>query len=110
MSHLVRASGGAALILALLLAGVPRFSGRSETQPPARITSDSVSYCHQLAQRVDDLVHAAARPAPVEVLQLRAEGERLCTQGRLRGGLICLRRAVLLLRGPAQADQAAAQP
>lgn len=96
----LRASGLAGLILAVSLAVWPDFSGHSVPPQVARITSDSLSYCHQLQQRVDDLVNAAPRAAPAEALRLRAEGQRMCAQGDLRGGLICLRRAVLILRTP----------
>ena len=97
----LRASALAALILAVSLAVWPDFSGRSVAPQAVRITSDSMSYCRQLQQRVDDLVRAAPRAAPAEALRLRAEGHRMCAQGDLRGGLICLRRAVLILNAPA---------
>ena len=96
----LRASGLVALILAFCLAGWPDVSEPAGSSQPARITTDSLSYCRQLAQRVDGLVQAMPRAAPAEALRLRSEGGRLCAKGELRGGLICLRRAVLILRGP----------
>ena len=68
---------------------------------PEHITTDTARYCRQLASRVEALARAVPRAVPAEALQLRAEGRRMCAEGRLRQGLICLRRAVVLLRGPA---------
>ena len=100
MSPWLRASGLTALTLALCLAVLPALPGRHVPVQPASITTDTASYCRQLAERVDDLVRTAPRAIPADVLRLRAEGGRMCNQGQLRGGLMCLRRAVLLLRAP----------
>ncbi len=101
MSPWLRASGLAALTVAACFAvrlDVPRPAAPSR---PERITTDTARYCRQLATRVEALTRTAARTVPAEALHLGAEGRRMCARGRLHRGLICLRRAVVLLRGPA---------
>lgn len=100
MSPWLRISGLAALAVTLALAVWPDLSSRQEPARPARITTDTAAYCRQLTDRVDAMVLAAPPPVPPEALRLRAEGRRMCGQGQVRDGLICLRRAVLLLRRP----------
>jgi hypothetical protein len=71
---------------------------------PAEITSDTREYCLHLLDRVSDLVRLSAEPIPSEVTSLSAEGERLCDHGQPKGGILRLRRALLLME---QSDGAA---
>lgn len=74
------------------------------TGAPMRVTTDTAEYCEQLSQRV----HRAERPAAAapagkperraEVEELVAEGHEMCATGLIRGGLLRLRRAWMLLR------------
>lgn len=69
---------------------------------PIRVTTDTPEYCEILSQRV---VHAerapsatpAARGKRAEVEELVAEGHQMCATGLIRGGLVRLRRAWMLL-------------
>ena len=63
---------------------------------PAQITTDTPQYCLQLLDRVSELVRVRAHP-PQDVTELSSEGERMCNQGQTRGGIMRLRRALVLL-------------
>lgn len=65
--------------------------------PPLEVTSDTPEYCLKLLDRVSELVRLSAQPAPAEVTTLSSEGERLCDHGQLRGGILRLRRALLMM-------------
>jgi hypothetical protein len=64
---------------------------------PAEVTTDTPQYCLTLLDRVSELVRASIHP-PDEVTSLSAEGQRMCDQGQTRGGIMRLRRALVLLR------------
>jgi hypothetical protein len=64
---------------------------------PQRVTTDTPEYCLQLLDRVSELARIAVHP-PQEATDLSAEGQRMCNQGQTRGGILRLRRALLLLR------------
>jgi len=68
---------------------------------PAQITTDTPQYCLQLLDEVSELVRGAVHP-PEEVSNLSTEGQRMCDQGQTRGGILRLRRALVLLRGGAE--------
>jgi hypothetical protein len=64
---------------------------------PLRVTTDTPEYCETLAQRVARAEQA--RPnAPHQAEELAEEGHSMCTVGLIRGGLVRLRRALLMLR------------
>ena len=65
--------------------------------PPQRVTSDTPQYCLHLLDRVSELVRVAGSPPPQEVVYLSSEGQRMCDQGQTRGGILRLRRALLLM-------------
>ncbi len=64
---------------------------------PAQVTTDTPQYCLQLLDEVSELVRIKANP-PEEVSNLSTEGQRMCVQGQTRGGIMRLRRALVLLR------------
>jgi hypothetical protein len=64
---------------------------------PQRVTSDTPEYCLRLLDRVSDLVRVATPPPPQEVASLSSEGQRMCDQGHTRGGILRLRRALMLM-------------
>jgi hypothetical protein len=68
---------------------------------PELVTTDTPQYCLQLLDRVSELVRIDAHP-PEEVTSLSAEGQRMCDQGQTRGGIMRLRRALVLLRHGAE--------
>ena len=59
------------------------------------VTSDGVEYCNALRGRIIELMHRASQPR--EAAALSMEGERMCEHGRTRGGILRLRRAIVLL-------------
>ncbi|HTW68548.1 MAG TPA: hypothetical protein VME47_01560 [Acetobacteraceae bacterium] len=65
--------------------------------PPQRITTDTPEYCLQLLDRISELVRTIEHP-PQEATDLSAEGQRMCDQGQTLGGILRLRRALVLLR------------
>jgi len=68
------------------------------------VTTDTPEYCHKLLDRIGQAIHAATAPPPVEVASLSTEGKRMCHDGLTRGGILRLRRALLIL------EQGAAAP
>jgi hypothetical protein len=86
--------------LLLGLSGATAFSQEAPPPPasgPLRVTTDTPEYCETLAQRVARAEQA--RPdAPRRVEELAEEGHQMCTTGLIRGGLVRLRRALLMLR------------
>ena len=87
--------------LAAVLLGAPPVVGQQRAQ---LVTSDTPQYCLQLLDRISEMVRVAETPPPEEVTSLSSEGQRMCDQGKTRGGIMRLRRALLLMtqRGPAQ--------
>jgi hypothetical protein len=88
-----------ALVLALLLGlGSAALSQSPPSAPPAplRVTTDTPEYCNNLAGRIaaEQRTHATAPP---EVQMLAQEGQHMCDTGLIRGGLVRLRRALLML-------------
>ena len=65
---------------------------------PPQVTTDTPQYCLQLLDQVSEEVRVSAHP-PQEVSNLSTEGQRMCDQGQTRGGIMRLRRALVLLRG-----------
>jgi len=64
---------------------------------PMRVISDTPEYCWHLASEVATTPHEF-RVLPPEVRMLTIEGERMCDQGLIRGGILRLRHALMLLR------------
>lgn len=68
--------------------------------PAQRVTSDTPEYCLELLDRVSELVRLADTPPPQDVTRLSSEGQRMCDQGQTRGGILRLRRALVLMMHP----------
>jgi hypothetical protein len=107
MSPQVRATGLVGTIaccgVAAMLAGVVPVVGQP---PPQQVTSDTPEYCSRLLDRISELTRTAQAPPPEEVTSLSVEGRRMCSQGQTRGGLVRLRRAlVLLLQNGGEAER-----
>jgi hypothetical protein len=95
---LIARTAAVAIVLGLAAAGT-----RAQTAPPpptggeARVTTDTPEYCDSLAARVAR--DEKARPnAPRQAEELAEEGHHMCATGLIRGGLVRLRRAWLMLR------------
>jgi hypothetical protein len=90
-------------IVIVALVGLGATASLSQTAPPppttgeVRVTTDTPEYCEKLAERVAR--DEKARPdAPRQAEELAAEGHHMCDSGLIRGGLVRLRRAWLMLR------------
>ncbi len=70
--------------------------------PPQRVISDTPEYCLHLRDRVSEMARVAATPPPQEVTFLTSEGQRMCNQGQTRGGILRLRRALMLMMHPGE--------
>jgi hypothetical protein len=89
ISHTVAGLGLAAvLVSATPVLGQPA---------PQRVTSDTPEYCLRLSDRVSELVRVTSPPPPEEVTALSSEGHRMCDQGQTRGGILRLRRALMMM-------------
>lgn len=89
------------LVLAVSVTGNgPALAQEQDTEdPPMVVTSDTRAYCLSLSDRINRY-----GAMPREVRELETEGRDLCEQGRVRGGINRLRRALMVLRaerGPA---------
>jgi len=62
-----------------------------------RVMTDTPEYCWHLANEVA-ATPRELRLLPPEVRMLALEGQRMCDHGLIRGGILRLRRALLLLR------------
>jgi hypothetical protein len=71
-------------------------SARAQSHDPT-VTSDSPEYCGVLLNRITGLSHTAAMPPPTEAAMLSREGARMCVHGQTRGGIMRLRRALLIM-------------
>jgi hypothetical protein len=89
------AGAAACLGLGAVLAGVMPVLGQ---QSPQRVISDTPEYCSRLLDRISELARTAPAPPSFEVTSLSMEGQRMCNQGQTRGGLLRLRRALVLLQ------------
>jgi hypothetical protein len=89
--------------LGLLLAGATLVSSAGSESSPPVVTTDSPEYCQKLLERLGQAIHTATEPPPVEVSSLSSEGQRMCNDGLTRGGVLRLRRALLILEQAAPA-------
>jgi hypothetical protein len=96
MSMILRAGSFCAVLLSAGGAFLPvQVADESRPEP---VISDTPQYCLQLLDRVSRLVRLAPGPPPEEVASLSTEGRRMCDQGQVRGGILRLRRALMLMR------------
>jgi hypothetical protein len=95
-----------ALAVAMLFSLAPAAAQSPSVQPveppaappaPMRVTTDTTEYCDTLASRVAQAEQAKPRTPP-QVEELAEEGHHMCAAGLIRGGLVRLRRALMLLR------------
>ena len=94
----------AALLSAPMACGSPGYAKAGSDPGDQRVmvvTTDSSDYCHTLSGAI-----AAHGALPREVKELKAQGDGLCDEGRVRSGIVRLRRALLMLHpGAASAPQ-----
>jgi hypothetical protein len=104
MSAAQRFSGFALLLIGLGvgIGGAMLQAGAQTT--PLEVTTDTPDYCQRLSNQVDAKMRAMASPPP-EAVHLSGEGTRLCGEGQVRGGILRLRRALLMIVHPEDPDQ-----
>lgn len=85
--------GSAAVLVGGLIVTPP---GHTQTQPMQLLT-DTPHYCAELFAEVEATRQALLEPAPPAVERLALEGQQLCSLGEVQGGVIRLRRAMVLL-------------
>ncbi len=96
-----RVQRGAPLVVALFLCAADGHAAPDTGTADSGamiVTSDSGAYCHTLSNVIE--THGKL---PREVRELKAEGDGLCSEGRVRGGIARLRRALLVLHKSAMA-------
>ena len=84
--------------LGLLLVSGLLVSSAGGDSLPAVVTTDTPEDCQKLFVRISEAIQAATAPPPLEVASLSTEGERMCNDGLTRGGILRLRRALLILQ------------
>ena len=90
------AGGASCLAVVRILLGASPVVWQSQPSP-AQVTSDTPQYCLHLLDQVSEMVRVAEAPPPQEVMALSTEGQRMCDQGLTRGGILRLRRALMLM-------------
>jgi hypothetical protein len=94
MSPLIRFTALPAAALAL---GLWQFAGAQSTpEEPTRVLTDTPEYCAQLAGEAAQ--ETQAKPPAPDLVVLITEGQRMCQQGQIRGGILRLRRALMLMK------------
>ncbi len=66
----------------------------AQASHPVVVTSDSRAFCNRLAAAID----AYGPPLRHDVDDLRAQGTHLCQEGKVRSGIVQLRRALMALK------------
>jgi hypothetical protein len=97
MTYAVRSCGFAGLVTSLAAVAALSGSPVAGQTTPLMVTTDTPQYCLHLLDEVSQLMHDAPAPPP-EVTSLSTEGQRMCGQGQTRGGILRLRRALVLLK------------
>ena len=104
MSPIHRIASTALLTASLgLLAGTAMQAGAQTA--PLEVTTDTAAYCQHLSVQVAKRAKTMKSPPP-DVIRLSDEGERLCDEGQVRGGIQRLRRAWMIMVNPEQMQSA----
>jgi hypothetical protein len=113
MIRLIHTSGVAVLLLGLnAMVGTQNAAiGQSaqEQAIPDQITTDTLAYCQQLAQRFQKMTGGIV--IPLQVSDLAAAGRHMCDEGLTRAGIMRLRMAIVTVLheqgGPPPPDHSA---
>jgi hypothetical protein len=85
-------SAGLSLGLGIgLSSALPGLSEGAASDAATPVTTDTLDYCNRLAREV------AALRAPDTARELTSEGQTLCREGQIRGGILRLRRAMVMV-------------
>jgi hypothetical protein len=99
MSAAGRTLGAVGLLAGIGLASMLSLSasGAGESAP-IRVTTDTAEYCRELGDLVARTLGSTSAPPSPDVEELSGEGRRMCEKGEVRGGILRLRRAFVLLQ------------
>jgi hypothetical protein len=98
---------GIAVILVCLGAGTGLFRSVAGESTPETVTSDTLTYCRHLALQLDQLKSSSSNP-PQSVNDLYVAGKDMCESGSIRGGILRLRSAIVMLLHPQAGDKTVA--
>src|SRR5690349_12389991 len=87
---------GLAAVVLVFAAGHFTRPGAQEP-PPVSVTTDTAEYCAYLSSLVGERVRGAPASLAHEAADLSSEGQWMCNHGQVRGGILRLRRALVLL-------------
>lgn len=83
---------------AMLLGLIAWSPARGQPAPaPFQVMTDTPEYCATLRDRLDRMPPDAPSLVLAEVQSLETEGRRLCDAGETRGGILRMRRALMLM-------------
>jgi hypothetical protein len=91
----IRTVIGAVFALTFLTSAMLTGSPRAQ-EAVSMVTSDTPQYCVQLIHRVQALLNGAPI-LPQDVVTLSREGKTMCDNGHIRGGIMRLRRVLVLM-------------
>ncbi len=94
---------GLAFVLICLGVGTGMFNSVAGESTPETVTSDTLTYCRHLALQLDQLKSASSNP-PQSVNDLYVAGKDMCESGSIRGGILRLRSAIVMLLHPSSGD------
>ena len=97
MRSLLLTSGGALVLIATLaLSLLP-------VEDATRVTTDTPDYCNQLYSQASAEAQKTPAALTSQVDSLVERGQKMCQAGQIRGGIIRLRRALMLMHLPPSA-------
>ena len=99
----------AAMLIACMVAVSGARSGPSPDAPAEQITTDTLAYCRELAVRLEKMTGDAVL-IPATVLRLSTAGRDMCEHGMTRGGIMRLRKAIVLMMHPDMDAEPAPMP
>ncbi len=94
MRSFVLTSGGALVLIAILVLSL------LPVEDATRVISDTPDYCNQLYGQASAEAQKTPAALAAEVDTLVERGRQMCRAGQIRGGIIRLRRALMLMHLP----------
>jgi hypothetical protein len=84
-------------VLCLPVLAPPASAQPTGAPAPLQVMTDTPEYCVTLRERLDRMPADAPTVVLSEVRDLETEGRRLCDSGETRGGILRMRRALMLM-------------
>jgi len=92
-----RAVGFAALLAGLVPVMLLRSGEVAGQTAPQTVTTDTPEYCLHLRDMVTRMEQVTPAGPASAVASLSSEGQRMCDEGQVRGGILRLRRAIVMM-------------